>query len=110
MHAGSTINISKTECILLGPLKGSYRNIEGINVTDKAVKCLGIYLGHDKIECYSKNWMKIYHDTEKLFESWKKRKLSLFGKCCVVNTLALSKLIYIASILTFPDSEYIKKK
>ena len=109
MHAGSKINISKTECILLGPLKGRYRNIEGINVTDKAVKCLGIYLGHDKIECYNKNWMKIYHDTEKLFESWKKRKLSLFGKCCVVNTLALSKLIYIASILTFPDSEYIKK-
>ena len=95
MHAGSEINISKTECILLGPLKGRYRNIEGINVTDKAVKCLGIYLGHDKIECYNKNWMKIYHDTEKLFESWKKRKLSLFGKCCVINTLALSKLIYI---------------
>ena len=109
MHAGSKINISKTECILLGPLKGRYRNIEGINVTDKAVKCLGIYLGHDKIECYNKNWMKIYHDTEKLFESWKKRKLSLFGKCCVINTLALSKLIYIASILTFQDSEYIKK-
>ena len=27
----------------------------------------------------------------------------------MINTLALSKLIYIASILTFPDSEYIKK-
>ena len=109
MHAGSKINISKTEFILLGPLKGRYRNIEGINVTDKAVKCLGIYLGHDEIECYNKNWMTIYHDTEKLFESWKKRKLSLFGKCCVINTLALSKLIYIASILTFPGGEYIKK-
>ena len=50
MHAGSKINISKTECILLEPLKGRYKNIVGINVTDKAVKCLGIYLGHDRIE------------------------------------------------------------
>ena len=39
----------------------------------------------------------------------KKRKLSLFGICCVVNSLALSKLIYKASVLSFPDSEYIKK-
>ena len=96
MHAGSKFNISKTECILLGPLNGRYKKNEGINVTDKAVKCLGIYFGHDKIECYNKNWMKIYHDTEKLlvFEKvFEKRKLSLFGKWCVVNTLALSKLI-----------------
>ena len=41
-------------------------------MTNKAVKCnLGIYIGHDKEECYNKNWMKIYHDMEKLFESWK---------------------------------------
>ena len=61
------------------------------------------------MECYNKDRMKIYHDTEKLFESWKKRKFSLFGKWYVVNTLALSNLIYTASILTFPDSEYIKQ-
>ena len=57
-------------------------------VTNKAVKCLGMYIGHDKEECYNKNWIKIYHDTEKqLFEYWKKRKLTLFGKTCVINTL-----------------------
>ena len=46
-------------------------------VTNKAVKCLGIYIGHDKEECYNKNWMKIYHDMVTLFESWKEILLYL---------------------------------
>ena len=56
--AGSKINISKTECILLGILKDKHETIEGINVTKTAVMSLGIYIGHDKIECYNNNWMK----------------------------------------------------
>lgn len=86
-----------------------FTDIEGITVTNKSVKCLGIHVGHDKIECYNKNWMKIYHDIDTLFESWKRRKLTLFGKCTVINSLALSKLIYVASILEIPDEDYIKR-
>ena len=109
LHAGSKINISKTECILLGRLKGTFDNIDGIKVNTSSIKCLGIYVGHDKEECYNKYWMKVYGNIEKLFESWKKRKLTIFGKCCIVNTLAISKLIYLGSILEFPDDDYLKK-
>lgn len=109
IHAGSKVNISKIECIVLGPFKSMFTDIEGITVTNKSVKCLGIHVGHDKIECYNKNWMKIYHDIDTLFESWKRRKLTLFGKCTVINSLALSKLIYVASILEIPDEDYIKR-
>ena len=42
--------------------------LNGIRVTNRAVKCLGIYIGHDKLECYNRNWIKVYHDVEKLFE------------------------------------------
>lgn len=63
------------------------------------IKLSGIYIGHNKEECYNKNWMKIYHDMEKLFESWKRRKLTVFGKTCIIKTLATSKLVYIAIIL-----------
>lgn len=51
--------------------------------------------------------MKIYHDIEFQFESWKKRKLTLFGKVTVVNSLALPKLIYISSILELPERNYV---
>ena len=109
IHAGSKINISKTECILLGPLKDMLAEIKGITVSKGAIRCLGIYIGHDKIECYNKNWMKVSHDIDTLFESWKKRKLTLFGKCTVTNSLAISKLVYLANILELPDENYIKK-
>ena len=42
----------------------------------------------------------------KLFESWKKRKLTLFGKTC---TMAISKFIYTATILRLRTEEYGKK-
>ena len=45
---------------------------------------------------------------EKLFESWKTRNLTLFGKCCIINTLAISKLIYVASLLNLPDQKEVK--
>ena len=102
------LNLSKTECILLGPLKGRYKKIEGVTVNETCVKTLGIYIGHDKKLCYENNWTKTVNDIQKLFESWKKRKLTIFGKVCVINTLAISKLIYVASILEYPDETTIK--
>ena len=106
-HAGSKININKTECILMGNLAGKYDNIQGINVNTNVLKCLGIYIGHNKEEFYIRNWMDNYHDIEKLFESWKKRKLTILGKCCIVNSLALSKLLYVASLLPMPNEDGI---
>ena len=47
---------------------------------------------------------------QKLFESWKRRKLTIFGKTCIINTLGTSsKLIYRASILQIPDKDFLKK-
>ena len=109
LHAGSKVNLAKTECLLLGNLKGLYNEIYGVKVSMKVVKVLGIYIGHDKIECYSNNWTKVYDDMQKLFESWKRRKLTIFGKTCIINTLGISKLIYRASILRMPDDEFLKK-
>ena len=56
-HAGSKININKTECILLGSLKNMYNEVCNIKVNTNVVKCLGIFMGHNKIECYRKNWI-----------------------------------------------------
>ena len=45
---------------------------------------------------------------EKLLDSWRKRYLTLSGKVCILNSLALSTLYYCASILNFPNSENVK--
>ena len=77
-------------------------------MTNSAVKILGIYIGHDAVECNEKNWIQRIQKMEKLLDSWRKRYLTLSGKVCIINSLALSKLYYCASILNFPNSENVK--
>ena len=52
--ADPKLNIDKTECILTDTLINIYENetfIEGIKINRNSIKSLGVYLGHDKIEC-----------------------------------------------------------
>lgn len=99
----------KPQFILLGNLKDRYKESCNISVTNNAVRCLDIFIGHNKEQFYNLNWLKIYEDMVKLFESWNKRNLTIFGKTCVVNSLAISKLIYVGSILPILENDLMKK-
>lgn len=57
---------------------------------------------------FKKKWGNKLKELERLFESWKKRKLTIFGKTCIINSLAVSRLIYNISILPSPSSDVIK--
>jgi hypothetical protein len=50
------MNKVKTEGLWIGKLKHCKDNVGGIKWTDKPVKTLGIYFGHDKEECERLNW------------------------------------------------------
>ncbi len=101
--AGPKLNKDKTEGILLGPLKNTIRDFETIQFTNNAVRVLGIYLGHDKNECENKNWHEKINKMNKVFERWKNRHLTLFGKVLIIKSLAASKLVHTLSILHTPD-------
>ncbi len=100
--AGPKLNVDKTEGILLGPLKNTLISINGIKFTNKAVRCLGIYIGHDKISCYQKNWKDKIEKMKLVFERWKNRHLSIFGKSLIIKSLAASILVHTMSILDTP--------
>ncbi len=102
--AGPKLNKDKTEGILLGPLKNSIPEYETIKFTNGAVRCLGVYVGHNKLECDEKNWTEKINKMEKVFERWKHRHLTLFGKVLIIKTLAASKLIHAMTILHTPDN------
>ena len=55
LHAGSKINLNKTVCILPVRLKANYNEKHGIKVVKKTLRCLGIYIGHDKKDRFNKN-------------------------------------------------------
>ena len=111
IHAGTKLNLNKTECLLTGSLSTKYANentIHGIHIAKENVKSLGIYLGHDKTKCYESNWTNKLEKLKRILSVWKRRKLTLFGKCTIINTLAISNLVYIASVLPNPKKDFIK--
>jgi len=65
---------------------------------------LGIHFSNDRSKHESLNFDKKLEDLEKNLNSWKRRKLTLLGKINIPKSLCLSKLIYIASVLSLPQT------
>ena len=67
--SGLMINRNKTEGLWIGKLKHSKDKEENIKWTNKPIKTLGIYYGHDYIECEKLNWEKKIEKINSLFLS-----------------------------------------
>ena len=78
--------------------------------TGNPVKCLGVYIGHKREKCESLNWNKKLNVIEKVLQQWNKRKLTMFGKVNVIKTYALSKIVYISSVIETPQYVISKLK
>lgn len=50
-----------------------------IKVAENITKCLGIYVGHNKEECYDKSWMKIYEDMQNIL-IMETQNINMIGK------------------------------
>jgi hypothetical protein len=50
---------------------------------------IGIYYGHDHIECEKLNWEKKIEKMNNLFLSWSKRNLSILGKVLIIKALII---------------------
>ena len=100
---GLKLNINKTEGIWTGSLKNSEKEYNDICFNKETIKCLGIHIGNDQSKCKEKNWESKLKNFEKIIESWKSRKLTLFGKVQIINSLAISQLVYNFTILSTPE-------
>lgn len=56
-----------------------------------------------------KNCLCKLKEFEKILDSWRIRKLTIFGKCQIINSLIVSKLLYVATILEYPEQNTIKQ-
>ena len=106
--SGLYLNLDKTFGIWLGIDRNNEKKCNGITFPEEPIKCLGIYIGHNKTECENLNWEPKIKEIDKLFESWKTRKLTLIGKTQIINSLAISTFVYNFTLLIVPDN-VIKK-
>ena len=101
--AGPRISYKKTRGIWMGPLKDEgMRIFRNIVWTGKPIKCLGIYIGHDKSMCNELNWGKKLVNIENTLNTWKKARLTIMGKIEIIKIHAVSKIVYTASVIDIP--------
>jgi hypothetical protein len=100
------INIQKSSVMLTGRwnkrnyVPKAFENVERIDV-HKGERYLGLRVGH-KLD-RTAEWNRIINGIRWSLKKWGHEKLSLMAKATIVNSLALSKLWFIASIIPIPN-------
>lgn len=85
----------------MGNTRQQSTNIFNINWPTKSV-CLGVSFSCDSEALTKDNFEKKFVALEKCLIVWSSRDLTLFGKITTIKSLALSKIIFISSVLSVP--------
>ena len=103
--AGIELNLKKCEGLWIGANKYRQDNctLQGIRWPSHPIKYLGIYIGYDIDKCNNLNFDEKITAIDNVLNEASKRNLTLFGKVCIIKSLALSKIVYIATCLSLPD-------
>jgi len=106
--AGPRLNLKKCEALWIGSFQHRRDKPFGITWPGTPIKSLGLYFSLSEELCETLNWDKRINKIENMFRRWQKRKLTLYGKCYVIKTLALSQIIY--NMFMIPTPEWVLKK
>ena len=101
--AGLKLNRKKTKAIWLEKWENSKSNPLQLKWLRNPVKILGIFVSYDE---KGNNQHNFIHKLQKLqtnLDLWRARDLTLFGRVLIIKSLALSQLVYSASILNVPQ-------
>jgi hypothetical protein len=109
--SGTVLNKKKTEVLWLGKNVPPDDFLGDIPWSHGPVKSLGIFFSKNSIESNKLNWDDKIEKLKRILDNWRKRNLTFFGKVTVLKTLALSQIMYAASVLFTPKLviDHIKK-
>ena len=87
---GLEINTHKSEALWLGSWKERLDKPFGFKCYTDSVYALGIHFSNDANLVDKLNFHGKLEKLEKILKSWKKRKVTLYGKINIIKTLGLS--------------------
>ena len=100
--AGLKINLDKTKAKTLGPEPEPCHKLFGLDWVNDPICTLGVTLSGNEDDHYILNFKKRLKNMKNLLATWKCRKSSIKGKVTIINTLAVSPLIYLANVIYVP--------
>lgn len=100
--SGCKVNMSKSEAIHIGSLKGSdFKPFqgEGLLWKENTFKTLGVHFSLNTKALYELNFVPKLTQIQQILNCWRSRSLSLIGKITVIKSLLLPQLLYLFSVL-----------
>ena len=103
--SGCKINLSKSEAIHIGALKGStfypFSN-DGLTWKTNSFRYLGVNFSLNVKALYELNFIPKLTQIQQIMNCWRSRNLSLIGKITVIKSLLLPQFLYLFSVLCIP--------
>ena len=110
-NAGFRINYNKTELYRIGSLHGSEATLYTQNTvrwTNQPINILGVTVDYHTDNTRN-NYTDIFRRMKATLLTWSNRKLSLFGKINVINTLVASLFVYKLTVLPKLPQDLVNK-
>ena len=100
--SGLKINESKSELLWLGSWR--HRKDKSLNllVSEESVYALGVHFAYERDTVLQRNFWDKLISLEKLLNIWSQRDISVYSKINLVKSLALSKVVFICSVMETP--------
>lgn len=99
--SGSKCNIDKTEMLVIGRSMVSPGDYD-FHVRGDFIEILGVTMGNNKRLIEKQNWEKPIKNCLTVMSRWRNRRLSFKGKMIIVNSLVISRLVYVANVSPVP--------
>ena len=101
---GLKINQAKSEMLWLGSMRHRKDAICNLQISDDPVYALGVHFTYNIELSYKKFFFDKLSSLKKTLSVWSRRDLSIYGRINIVKTLALSKLVFISSVMETPKT------
>lgn len=101
LNTGAKLNLDKCEGLWLGPRCTRLDALVAIRWTSNMVKVVGIFLGHGNTSAAI--WEPRVSAVKRCLDAWRAHSLSYSGRAIALNTWALVKVWYMASLVPIPQ-------
>ena len=88
----------------LGSMRHRKDAICNLQISDDPVYALGVHFTYDIELSHQKNFFEKLGSLQKTLSVWSRRDLSTYGRINIVKILALSKIVFISSVMATPKN------
>ena len=100
--SGLKLNKTQSEMLWLGCMRHRKDTILDLQMSGEPVYALGVHFTYDLEVSEKKNFFDKLGSLKKTLNMWSQRDLSIVGRINIITTLALSKLVFICSVMKTP--------